>query len=186
MENSYVIIGLGNPGSKYAKTRHNIGFNVLDAYAREQKVSWKVHSEYALAQLKLGEHSVTLIKPLTGMNNSGVVYKLVKQQGIDLSHVLVIHDELEIVFGKLGMRQGGSARGHNGLRSLIGSFGADFYRLRFGIGRPERREDVPDYVLSPFTAQEADDLSQFIPQATALIEWWIEGCSSCCSDSCSE
>ena len=89
------------------------------------------------------------------MNNSGVVQSLLKKRNININNVIVVHDELEIPFGKLTIKQSGSARGHNGLRSIIASSGADFYRLRFGISRPEHREEVPDYVLSDFTEPSA-------------------------------
>lgn len=148
---TYAIIGLGNPGKVYAKNRHNIGFMVVELFGEIHGASWKTSPEYAMAEVSYNDKKVILIKPLTGMNNSGIVQALLKKRNISINNTIVVHDELEIPFGKLTIKQSGSARGHNGLRSIIASSGADFYRLRFGISRPDKREEVPDYVLSNFT-----------------------------------
>lgn len=171
---NYAIIGLGNPGPKYAKTRHNIGFMILDELAQEHHAAWHTHQEYATAETTIVERTVLLITPLTGMNNSGIACGLLKRKGITPDRVLVVHDELELPFQKIIVRQGGSAKGHNGLRSLISQCGSDFYRLRCGIGRPDNREDVPDFVLNNFTPDEREDLYELISRATTLIEEWLE------------
>ena len=169
MSIAYAFIGLGNPGSTYARNRHNIGFMVLDSFAEKHNARWAMQREYATAEVAYDGHVALLIKPLTGMNNSGIVKALLKKHNIALQHVVVVHDELEIPFGKITIRQGGSARGHNGLRSIIAACGVDFYRMRFGISRPEQREDVPDYVLSNFTEPKAQ-LEQLIDNAVEKLE----------------
>jgi PTH1 family peptidyl-tRNA hydrolase len=103
------------------------------------------------------------------MNDSGKVIPSLSKQGIKAENILVVHDELEKPFGDLSIRMGGSAKGHNGLRSIIGVCGMDFPRLRFGIGRPAQREEVPDYVLSNFSENQAE-LEQRIEQAVQMIE----------------
>lgn len=161
------IIGLGNPGAAYARTRHNIGFIVLDALASKESLTWQ-EKEHMLIATVPGEHPIYIIKPQTFMNDSGRVWPWLQRKGIKPEEVLVIHDELEKPFGTLQLRQGGSARGHNGLRSLIQHAGPDFYRLRCGIGRPERKEEVATWVLSNFN-EPAADLKAMIDKALETI-----------------
>jgi peptidyl-tRNA hydrolase, PTH1 family len=163
------IIGLGNPGSKYHKHRHNIGFLILDALAERHGGSWQHKDNADIAQVMINDQRVLLIKPQTFMNDSGKVIPALSKQGIKAENILVVHDELEKPFGDLSIRIGGSAKGHNGLRSIIGTCGMDFPRLRFGIGRPTQREDVPDYVLSNF-AENSAELEQRIGQAVDMLE----------------
>lgn len=169
LSNLRVIIGLGNPGPMYLKHRHNIGFRVIDALAAEHSAPWRLADQMAVAEIMLGESRLLLVKPQTGMNLSGRVCGALRKQGIGAEHILVVHDELELPFGKIMIRHGGSARGHNGLRSLIETCGSDFYRLRFGVGRPERREDVPRYVLSNFSEGE-DAVQEQIEHAIAELK----------------
>ena len=163
------IIGLGNPGPKYHNHRHNIGFRVLDALAERHGGSWQKKDNAEIAQIMINNQRIILIKPLTFMNDSGRVVPPLLKQGIKSENILVVHDELEKPFGDVSIRIGGSAKGHNGLRSIIGVCGPDFARLRFGIGRPERKEDVPDYVLSNFVESQTDR-AQHIEEAVDSIE----------------
>jgi PTH1 family peptidyl-tRNA hydrolase len=167
------IIGLGNPGQRYYKTRHNIGFRVVDELAGQFYVSdWQRNDVMEYTQRKLvadDGQPVYMIKPQTFMNSSGKVISFLTKKGIKPDEIVVVHDELEKPFGHLSLRLGGSAKGHNGLRSIIEQIGADFWRLRFGIGRPERKEDVGDYVLRAFTPQEEDQLITLIPGAVGLL-----------------
>lgn len=163
------ILGLGNPGSKFENTRHNIGFKVLDTLAQKYGAEFKEQGDMELARLFIYEKPVLLIKPQTFMNNSGAVMPYLRKQGIEPDDILVVHDELEMPFGKIAIRLGGSARGHNGLRSIIAACGEKFYRLRFGIGRPERKEDVGNFVLQKFNENPAE-LAQYIDQSVQLIE----------------
>lgn len=145
------IIGLGNPGRTYENTRHNIGFKVVDQLVESHVGNgWRVTGELETAEIDLYGHKVLVIKPQTFMNNSGKVVPFLQKKGIKAEHILVVHDELEQPFGKITFKIGGSAKGHNGLRSIITLCGEDFARLRFGIGRPDK-EEVADYVLNNFS-----------------------------------
>ena len=159
------IIGLGNVGSKYNRTRHNIGFRVIDELAHRLHASWLTDREMEYAEVKLSTDpydinakKVLLIKPLTFMNNSGRVIPSLQKKGIKSEEILVVHDELEKEFGHVSYHSGGGAKGHNGLRSIIGVIGKDFWRIRFGIGRPEDRDDVGNYVLMPFKPEEEQEI----------------------------
>ncbi|HAU30609.1 TPA: aminoacyl-tRNA hydrolase [Candidatus Dependentiae bacterium] len=162
------IIGLGNPGPAYARTRHNFGFLVVDELARLHGGSWRIKGEAEIAEIMIENQPVILIKPQTFMNASGRVLPLLTKQGIKSEEILVVHDELELPFGRFAIKQGGSARGHNGLKSIIGTIGDQFHRLRCGIGRPENREDVPDYVLASF-AESWDVVQKSIAAAADMI-----------------
>ena len=163
------IIGLGNPGVKYRNNRHNIGFRIVDALVQRYTGLWQIKELMEIATIMIGEHKLLLVKPQTFMNSSGKVVPFLNKQGIKAENILVVHDELEVPFGKLKLRFGGSARGHNGLRSIIDYCGKDFARLRFGIGRPERKEMVGDYVLQNFSEDPAA-IKQLIDQAVDMIE----------------
>lgn len=164
-----LIIGLGNPGHSYYYQRHSIGFRVLDLLAEQQNASWKTKNNMELAEVELQGERVFLVKPQTYMNTSGEVIPFFKKQGILPAEVLVVHDELELPFGKLAFKLGGSAKGHNGLKSLIAALGSDgFHRLRFGIGRPQEKEQVPVYVLQNFS-EPAGDVERLIGEAVELL-----------------
>jgi PTH1 family peptidyl-tRNA hydrolase len=150
------IIGLGNPGPAYTNTRHNIGFAVLDALAEDNGLNWRESGNALIASLPTAHGSVLLLKPQTFMNSSGAVIPSLAKKGIKPEEIVVIHDELELPFGKVAQRLGGSAKGHNGLRSLIAACGDQFHRLRIGIGRPERKEDVGTFVLAKFSEPSAE------------------------------
>lgn len=159
-----VIIGLGNPEPRFMRTRHNIGFQIVDALAEAQSASWRTKQNAEVASIQFDGVRVLLMKPQTYMNNSGQVVPALKKEGFTVEDILVLHDELELPFGKLAFKCGGSAKGHNGLKSLIQAWGTDaFARFRFGIGRPEQREQVPEYVLQSFenppAVQQQVDLS---------------------------
>lgn len=164
-----VIIGLGNPGPRFLKTRHNIGFRVLDALVEKHHGSWKNQGNQEIAKISLDGHEVVCIKPQTFMNNSGEVLPPLSKQGVKPEHIVVVHDELELPFGSIKTKVGGSAKGHNGLKSIISYVGDAFHRLRVGISRPDNRDDVPDYVLKPFS-ESATDVEQVIEQAVAILE----------------
>lgn len=166
-----LIIGLGNPGRSYYHHRHSIGFRVLDALAEKYGVSWQKKNNMELAELSIDGKKIYLVKPQTYMNSSGEVLQYFKKQGLTTpDEILVVHDELELPFGKLAFKTGGSAKGHNGLKSIIAVLGSDgFQRLRFGIGRPAVKEQVPDYVLENFSEQP-EEVEKLIEQAVAMIE----------------
>jgi PTH1 family peptidyl-tRNA hydrolase len=152
------IIGLGNPGSRFTYTRHNIGFLFVDFLAHAYGGVWKSGPECEVATILNGEQSLLLIKPQTFMNNSGAVWSFLAKKGIRVDQLIVVHDELEKKFGTFQVRHGGSARGHNGLRSLIAACGEQFWRIRLGIDRPVDKNKVPDYVLEKFPLLEQQQL----------------------------
>lgn len=163
------IIGLGNPGARFDNTRHNIGFAVVDELARNHGGSWRMKENMELAEIRIGDNNVLLIKPQTFMNNSGQVIPALNKKGIAPENILVVHDELELPFGDLRFKEGGSHKGHNGLRSLIDAGAQECKRLRFGIGRPATKEEVSDYVLMRF-AQSHDQVQDEISKAVQMIE----------------
>lgn len=164
-----VIIGLGNPGRTHEYQRHNIGFRVLDALVDQYNGSWAERGNAQMAEIVIHGSKVLLIKPQTYMNSSGQVIPPLSKKGVTAEHILVVHDELEKPFGSISIKQGGSAKGHNGLRSIMQYCGPEFARLRFGIGRPERKEDVGDYVLSNFS-EPVDQVDAAIVRAVIAIE----------------
>jgi peptidyl-tRNA hydrolase, PTH1 family len=160
------IIGLGNPGASYLRTRHSIGFRVVDAMARHYGVSW---NETDMMAHTMVEKSLYLIKPLTYMNNSGKVLPFLLKKGIGAEEILVVHDELEKSFGKLSIRWNGGLRGHNGLRSIDSIIGKEFWRMQFGIGRPDGKCEVGGYVLSPFLQEEEKEMEVLLEKSVSLI-----------------
>jgi len=168
-----IIIGLGNPGPQYRYTRHNIGFLVLDALAETEHASWHKKTDRETTEITLNNHTIILIKPLTFMNSSGKVIPSLLKQGIKAENILVVHDELEKPFGKIEFKTGGGHHGHNGLRSIMEFCGADFTRLRCGIGRPEHKTDVANYVLSVFTENPTDREKMITAAVTMIKELFI-------------
>lgn len=164
-----VIVGLGNPGPKFALTRHNIGFLFVDHVAAAYGASWRAEGIWQVAVLRRGSQSILLIKPQTFMNASGDVWPLLAKKGVQPEHMLVVHDELEKKGGTFQIRCGGSARGHNGLRSLIGRCGENFWRLRLGIDRPGDKAQVSEYVLQRFTPAEQAGLDAWLALAARAV-----------------
>lgn len=171
LKNIRAIIGLGNPGQKYYKNRHNIGFRVIDSIAQHFNTSWQRSElmEYATVRPEGYDADIYLIKPLTFMNASGQVIPWLLKKGIKAEQILVVHDELEKGYGQLLVRFGGSHKGHNGLKSIMGMIGQDFWRLKFGIGRPDDREQVPAYVLQDFTRDQELMIPGYIDQVFSLL-----------------
>ena len=171
MSDAWLIVGLGNPGPEYEKTRHNIGQMVLDALAKEVGGSFKKHSKASAVvvegRLGFGGPKVILMKSLGYMNTSGgPVSAVAKFYGIDPDHIIVVHDELDIPFDTIKLKIGGGEGGHNGLRDITKALGTkDYYRVRTGIGRPPGRMDTADFVLKPFSSTEAKDLPFLISNA---------------------
>lgn len=168
--NIKAIIGLGNPGPKFIYNRHNIGFKILDQLNDESESNWSKEKNFEISNIEINNKNIILIKPQTFMNNSGEVIPYLTKKGIKPENIIVIHDELEKPFGKTSIKQGGSARGHNGLKSIIEKIGPDFWRLRFGIGRPLDKSQVPDYVLSNFDKSEQLEINNLIDETITLIK----------------
>jgi peptidyl-tRNA hydrolase, PTH1 family len=160
-----VVVGLGNPGRSYERTRHNLGFLVADELARRHGGSWRKRKRTEAAPVSLGLQDVTLLKPTTFMNNSGAA--LAEYKADDL---IVVHDDLDLPEGDVRVKVGGGAGGHNGLRSVIGHLGPDFVRVRVGVGRPPPGMGVTDYVLGKMDAAVRDA----VPRATDAVEAVVE------------
>jgi len=170
-----LIVGLGNPGSRYQYTRHNIGFMVLEKIAARWEVDLKQKSFDALWNRgKIAGINVLLAMPQTYMNLSGnAARKLLAYFKMDISSLIVIHDDLDLPFGAVRLKSGGGDAGHKGLKSIITCLGsADFMRIRMGIGKPADRTPVEDYVLQRFNSDESNLLQQniqFASEAAAEI-----------------
>ncbi len=158
-----LFVGLGNPGKEYEKTRHNIGFMVMDTLMNKLNVldDQKEKFNGLVVKTKIKNEDVILLKPLTYMNSSGLsVREVCDYYKIDIEDVFVIHDDMDFGVGSFKLRQGGSGAGHNGIKSIIASLGGEnFKRFRVGIGRPPRECKV-DYVLSKFSKEELKELEQ--------------------------
>src|SRR6476661_1908293 len=167
-----LVVGLGNPGREYERTRHNAGWLVLDELARRHGGSWRSKFSGSLAEVRLGDLRLALLKPETYMNDSGrSVGAAVRFFKVEPEQVLVVHDDVDLEAGRLQARAGGGLAGHNGLRSLAQHLGSqDFLRLRIGIGRPGRGDPRPvaDWVLSPFSPEE--DAEGLIARAADAVE----------------
>ena len=165
-----LIVGLGNPGPKYENTRHNIGFLVLDEVASQHRVQLATKKFSGIYGQGAGPKStpLTLLKPQTFMNLSGQsVQPCAHFFKIPVKKIIVIHDELDLPFGMVKLKEGGGHAGHNGLKSLINRLGSkDFIRIRVGIGRPQRQA-VSDYVLSVFSRDESPWLNDICRQVTS-------------------
>jgi len=167
------IVGLGNPGPTYSFTPHNIGFLILDNLCERYNGSWSEKNNMLVATIKIAdtknnEREVLLVKPQTFMNNSGEILKHLQKRGIKQENIFVVHDEIDFPFGKLAIKVGGSARGHNGLRSLIAHGGENFLRLRCGVGRPENPADVGNFVTKKFI-QSPDQVDKLVAKSADLI-----------------
>jgi len=175
----YLIIGLGNPGSRYQYTRHNIGFMVLEKIAAQWEVDLKQKSFDALWNRgKIAGINVLLAMPQTYMNLSGnAARKLLAYFKVDVSNLIVIHDDLDLPPGTVRLKSGGGDAGHKGLKSIISCVGsADFMRVRMGIGKPSDKSRVESYVLEKFSSEESDLLQQTIQSASeAAAEIVISG-----------
>jgi PTH1 family peptidyl-tRNA hydrolase len=150
------VVGLGNPGSRYARNRHNIGFMAVDAIARRQRVpGFRNRFKSELGEASIGGERVLLVKPQTFMNASGeAVGEAARFFKILPSDIVVIHDEIDLRPGKLRVKRGGGSAGHNGLRSIDALLGADYWRVRIGVGHPGVKELVQSYVLQNFSGEE--------------------------------
>ena len=173
-----LIVGLGNPGDKYQGTRHNVGFDVIDALARQEGLKLtdqKFRSDFTI--WRVGDEKVLLVKPYTFMNLSGeAVLPLMSYYNISPDELVVVYDDLDLEPGKLRLRQSGSAGGHNGVKSIIEMLGTqDFKRVKIGIGRPQYGRKVVDHVLQRFDTDDRALIEQKIDQTTDLLRAWAKG-----------
>lgn len=169
----WLVAGLGNPGPSYAGNRHNAGFMVLDALASRVGGKFKAHKSRAdVIEGRLGGTRVILAKPRGYMNESGGPVKGLRDfYKVPVERLVVVHDELDIPYGAVRLKQGGGDNGHNGLRSITKSLGdKDYLRVRFGVGRPPGRMDPAAFVLKDFSATERKDLELDVDRAADAVE----------------
>ncbi len=169
-----LVVGLGNPGLQYAKNRHNIGFMVLDELAKQLSTTFLTRGNAHLAETRIGGGKLFLLKPQTFMNLSGhAIVPLMRFHKLEPDQVLLIHDDLDLPFGRIRVRTGGSSGGQNGVKHLTEQLGTDgFVRLKMGISRPPAAWSVPNWVLSNFAPEELVMLEQLIKiaiDATTVI-----------------
>ncbi len=163
-----MIVGLGNPGPEYAKTRHNAGFLTVDLLGENLRASyWKDEAGAKTAVVRFGDDELVLVKPQTFVNVSGAaVSRLLREYEIDLADLIVVHDDLDLPPGAVRVKRGGGHGGHNGLRSINETLGTgDYPRVRVGIGRPPGRMDPADFVLQPMRGEALEDFEAVIPSA---------------------
>lgn len=178
MAEPLLVVGLGNPGAQYAKTRHNLGFMVADLLAGRIGAQFKVHKRSGAEVVtgRLGHRPVVLAKPRTYMNESGrQVGPLANFYSVDPTDVIVVHDELDLDFGRIRLKLGGGEGGHNGLRSIANALGTkNFQRVRIGVGRPPGRKDPAAFVLETFSSTERPEIPTICEQAADATEILIE------------
>ena len=178
-----LIVGLGNPGTKYAGNRHNIGFMCVDRFAQDNSLTFTRSSRAKIAEGRIAGHDIVLAKPQTFMNNSGVsVSGLVRKFKVKIENLIVIHDDLDLPLGRIRIRLGGSSAGHKGINSIVQYIGnQEFIRVRIGIGRPNGQEtaqngedEVISHVLSDFTAEEKELMQKVIPCVSEALECLLD------------
>ena len=173
----WLVVGLGNPGPSYARTRHNVGQMIVDVLAARRQGSWR-RDRSGRADVVEGRVGsvpgirMVLAKPRSYMNDSGgPVASLVRFQKVPLEQLVLVHDELDLPYGSLRLKRGGGDNGHNGLRSVRQALGTgEFCRARFGVGRPPGRQDAADFVLSAFAAGERTELGAHLETAADAVE----------------
>jgi PTH1 family peptidyl-tRNA hydrolase len=169
----FLVVGLGNPGPRYAATRHNAGFLVLDLLAGRIGARFKAHKGRSdVVEGRFGGVSVVLAKPKSYMNESGgPVASISRFYKVPVERITVVHDDLDLAFGAVRLKRGGGDGGHNGLRSLTAALGSKEYaRVRIGIGRPPGRQDPADYVLREWSAAERTELPLLVDRAADAVE----------------
>lgn len=177
----YLIVGLGNIGSEYAATRHNIGFRILDAYAEASNISFSTERYGDVAHCRLKNKQLVLLKPSTYMNLSGNAVRYWQQkENIALENILILVDDIALPFGAIRLKTSGSDAGHNGLKNIAQMLGTQAYaRLRFGVGNDFARGCQIDYVLGNFTADQEKELPERLKVAVeAMCEFVLAGAQS--------
>jgi PTH1 family peptidyl-tRNA hydrolase len=170
---TWLVVGLGNPGDRYATTRHNIGARVVELLAerlgtRLRKVRF---GAVTAGEANVEGERLLLVRPLAFMNVSGPpVASFARRRRVEPQHVIAVHDEIDLPFGALKLKQGGSTAGHNGLRSLRSALGtSEFHRVRIGVGRPPGRKDPADHVLEPFAKGERDEAELLVEEGAEAV-----------------
>lgn len=178
MENLFLVVGLGNPGAEYAKTRHNAGFLLVEELAARWKTDWALEKKFnaRVARAEQDQRRVLLSEPQTFMNSSGEsVGPLVGFYRVPLKHVLVAVDDADLPFGEIRLRPSGSSGGHHGLESIEEHLGTrEFARLRIGIGRKDSVREITGYVLGKFSAAESELAEKILTVAADQVECWLK------------
>jgi PTH1 family peptidyl-tRNA hydrolase len=172
-----IIVGVGNPGSRYAHTRHNLGFDVIDVLACRYEIPMQqLVAEAICGQGRIGSHPVLLVKPQTYMNASGrAVAPLARKYMESTDRLVVIHDDIDLPLRHIKIKQQGGDAGHLGVRSIIACLGhGKFLRIRMGIGRPVCKAHIVDYVLSPFTPMERQAREEMLAQAVICVDTLLQ------------
>lgn len=169
-----LVVGLGNPGERYAKTRHNIGFMILDDIIKKYVVSPKTNKKLGAILYNLDQERV-LLKPTTFMNSSGgPVANMVSFYKLNPENLLVVHDDVDLEFGQVKLQSGKSSAGHRGVQSVIDKLGTDgFTRVRVGVGRPPEKMATDAYVLQRFSTGEKEELDGVLKDATKTVVDWL-------------
>ena len=167
----YVVVGLGNPGKKYEKTRHNVGFDVIDILAKEYNISvTKIKHKALIGEGRVGTEKVLLVKPQTYMNLSGESLRAIMDfYKLSNEDVLVLYDDISLEVGRIRIREKGSAGGHNGIKSIIAHLGSDiFSRIKIGVGQP--KSDLVNHVLGKFSKEEREVLEETLKAVVDSVE----------------
>jgi len=170
------VVGLGNPGKKYQQTRHNIGFRVIDRIAEQHNVSvGKKYCDALVGEWTLDGEKIVLVKPQTYMNRSGAAIQgLLRKFRASAQEMVVVYDDIDLPFGRMRVRSGGSAGGHRGALSILESLaGASFPRIRLGIGRPPEGVDPADFVLATFKPEEGEAVETLIDQGAKAVVYLL-------------
>lgn len=173
----FIVIGLGNPGKDYSKTRHNVGFDTIDILADRNNIELnKIKFKSIIGEGKIGNEKVLLVKPQTYMNNSGIAVREIYQfYKVSIENILIIVDDIDIDFASTRIRQKGSAGSHNGMKSIIFNLQReDFPRIKIGIGKKKEKQDLADFVLSRFSKDERLDVDISIRNAAEAAEMIIK------------
>lgn len=178
MENVHLIVGLGNPGKEYAKTRHNAGFLLVENLVEHWRVDWRSEKRFQarVAKIERNERRIFLCEPQTFMNASGeAVGALVRFYNVPLKHLLVVMDDADLPLGTIRLRANGSSGGHHGLESIEQHLGTrGFARLKIGIGRAEGAREITDHVLGKFRIDEKSLVEKVLETASGQIECWLD------------
>ena len=171
-----LIVGLGNPGGKYAQNRHNVGFMAVDQFHQDHDFQpWRKRFSGEVSEGRIGRSKCLLLKPSTFMNESGrSVGEALRFFKLDLDDVIVLYDEIDLVPGKLKAKTGGGNAGHNGLRSLSSHIGNDYHRIRIGVGRPAQKSQVSNHVLRDFSKSDQQWLEPLLDAISRKMEHFLE------------
>lgn len=172
-----LLVGLGNPGDKYCFTRHNIGFMIADRLSSLNRINFSNKKKGLCGTGQISGEDVILLKPQTFMNLSGEsVQPVCSYYNISPENIIVLHDEIDLEFSRIKIKEGGGHGGHNGLRSIVTHIGSNnFTRIRIGVGRPTSGQDVSGYVLQPFSQEEQAELDDLVEKVTNAVDAILKG-----------